>query len=174
MITLGATWLCMSTGGWLLLRASSRKHHTGVTFAVEDSCFGNCHLRSSRPCHGRLQLVGFRVVRPTQLYMPSISPIMKNKDKKITYWAKCMHEGCTRMKTKWTTISEITNHRRTVHVYIFFKKDQYMSTTTQVPWTRDKRGRPANSNTNIRKVVQRSYKLFHICLLYCSNEKKTA
>ena len=136
MITLGATWLCMSTGGWLLLRASSRKHHTGVSFAVEDSCFGNCHLRSSRPCHGRLQLVGFRVVRPTQLYMPSISPIMKNKDKKITYWAKCMHEGCTRMKTKWTTISEITTHKRTVHVC----HTSFL----------DKRGRPANSNTNIR------------------------
>ena len=160
MITLGATWLCMSTGGWLLLRASSRKHHTGVSFAVEDSCFGNCHLRWSRPCHGRLQLVGFRVVRPTQLYMPSISPIMKNKDKKITYWAKCMQEGCTRA---WKPNGPLS-------VRSPLTKEQYMS-VTQVSWTR---GGDQQIATQIleTKGVQRSYKLFHISLVHIVQRKK--
>ena len=147
----------MSTGGWLLLRASSRKHHTGVSFAVDDSCFGNCHLRWSRPCHGRLQLVGFRVVRPTQLYMPSISPIMKNKDKKITYWAKCMHEGCTRMKTKWTTISEITTH-----------KEQYMF-VTQVSWTR---GGDQQIETQILEKLSRDLINYFTSVFYIVQMKK--
>lgn len=60
-------------------------------------------------------MVNFRVVRPTQLYMPSIIQ-MKGEDKKIAFWAKCMNEERTRTRSKWTTVSEITTHKRTVDV----------------------------------------------------------
>ena len=70
-----------------------------------------------------------------------------------------MHEGCTRMKTKWTTISEITTH-----------KEQYMF-VTQVSWTR---GGDQQIATQIleTKGVQRSYKLFHISLVHIVQRKK--
>jgi hypothetical protein len=54
----------------------------------------------------------------------------------ITFWAKCMHERCTRVKSKWTTISEITTLR----------KEQYMSQKL-APWTRDKKERPMQTAT---------------------------